>query len=163
VSGVWEVEVIRFTVPGDPVAKGRPRVVRVGAGVRGVTPAKTRRYEAIVAECAAMARSAAGGEWPLPASACLRVEVDAVFRRPGGRFRRKDPGGRIPRGRRPDLDNVLKAVLDGIDRAGIWQDDAQVVEVAVRKWDGAIVGERRERRSEPPCCEVRIGLAGGAE
>jgi len=37
---------IRLTVPGEPVAKGRPRVTKWGA----YTPEKTKNYETLVRE-----------------------------------------------------------------------------------------------------------------
>ena len=154
---------LTFIIPGEPCAKGRPRVFVNGGKARGVTPKKTRNYEAMVAECAATAREESGGVWPLPAGTPVRVEVDAVFRRAGGLFRAKDSDEMIPRAKRPDVDNVAKAVLDGMDKAGIWQDDAQVVELVARKWDGAIVGLRRERRSEAPHVVVVLTVIGAPE
>lgn len=34
---------------------------------------------------------------------------------------------------KPDLDKLLRAVLDGLTDAGIWKDDSQVVSVLARK------------------------------
>lgn len=39
----------------------------------------------------------------------------------------------MPDGRRRDIDNVAKAVLDAIGHAGIYQDDSQVHELIVRR------------------------------
>lgn len=139
---------LAFTIPGDPVAKGRPRVSMAGGFARAYTPKRTRTYESIVRDAAAAAVAQAGGSWPLAGP--LHVEIRAVFRRPGRLFRRSDPDGLIPHDRRPDLDNVVKAVLDGMDGAGVWQDDAQVAQATPSKWYGRIVGERREKRSQPP-------------
>ncbi|MBG4145971.1 RusA family crossover junction endodeoxyribonuclease, partial [Pseudomonas aeruginosa] len=43
---------VLFTVPGEPVGKGRPRIGRVGAHARMFTPAKTAAYEGLVAMAA---------------------------------------------------------------------------------------------------------------
>lgn len=141
---------LAFSIPGDPVAKGRGRAVvnKKTLRVRVVTPKTTRTYESIVRDAAAAAVAQAGGSWPLAGP--LNVEIRAVFRRPGRLFRRADPDGLIPHDRRPDLDNVVKAVLDGMDGAGVWQDDAQVAQLTAAKFYGRIVGERREKRSQPP-------------
>ncbi|WP_230964091.1 RusA family crossover junction endodeoxyribonuclease, partial [Pseudomonas aeruginosa] len=40
---------VMFTVPGEPVGKGRPRIGRVGAQARMFTPAKTANYEGLIA------------------------------------------------------------------------------------------------------------------
>lgn len=39
----------------------------------------------------------------------------------------------VPDKRRRDIDNVLKAILDAIGHAGIYEDDSQIVELHVRK------------------------------
>lgn len=39
----------------------------------------------------------------------------------------------MPDKRRRDLDNVLKALLDGLTHAGVWADDSQVVDLHIRK------------------------------
>lgn len=146
--------VLVFVIPGDPVAKGRPRVSTAGGFARAFTPKRTRVYESIVRDAAVRAVADAGGAWPLAGP--VRVELLAVFRRPGRLFRRKDPDGVVLHDRRPDLDNVIKAVLDGMDGAGVWQDDAQVAEVTARKVYGRIVGERRDKVSGAPHVAVRV-------
>ena len=154
-----------FRVPGDPTAKGRPRVSAVGGFARAYTPAKTRAYEAVVCHHATIARDDASWDMedaghPFPWSGPLRVELVAVFKRPGRLFRKADPAGRILHDKRPDLDNVVKAILDGMDKAGVWGDDAQVCEIDARKVYGAIVGERREKTSEPAGVFVTVRRIG---
>jgi len=39
----------------------------------------------------------------------------------------------MPDKRRRDLDNVLKALLDGLTHSGVWGDDSQVVDLRIRK------------------------------
>lgn len=95
----------RFTVPGEPVPKGRPRVVRNKATgrVHGVTPKKTASFEGLVRLCAASARPAG---WPMRCD--YKVEIVAVMPRRG-----------------VDLDNAVKSLLDGCNTV-LWADDAQV-------------------------------------
>lgn len=143
-----DAPLLAFTIPGEPVAKGRPKVSTAGGFARAYTPKRTRTYEGIVRDAAAAAVEQAGGDWPLVGP--LHVDIRAVFKRPGRLFRRADHDGLIPHDRRPDLDNVIKAVLDGMDGAGVWQDDAQVAELSASKFYGLVVGERREKRSQPP-------------
>jgi len=44
----------------------------------------------------------------------VRVDIVAVMKRPQRLQRKKDPPGRVEHASRADLDNVVKAVLDGI-------------------------------------------------
>jgi crossover junction endodeoxyribonuclease RusA len=39
----------------------------------------------------------------------------------------------VPDQRRRDLDNLLKAVLDGMTHAGVWLDDSQIDELQIRR------------------------------
>lgn len=39
----------------------------------------------------------------------------------------------MPDKRRRDLDNILKALLDGLTHAGVWLDDSQIVDLRIRK------------------------------
>jgi Holliday junction resolvase RusA-like endonuclease len=128
-------EPLQFLVDGDPVGKGRPRAALVGKRVRMYTPAKTTRYEARV-------RRAIPADAP-PVVGMCRVTVDIVYRRPGRR------PSHIPRPMwdaglayhvgKQDVDNVVKAVLDGLQMkhpssGARWLDDDRwVVELSARK------------------------------
>lgn len=114
--------VVSLYIPGQPVPKLRPRVVRRG-GLHAITPEKTRAYEATVAAVAL-----AKGRWILAGP--LRVEMVAVFARP----KRVKADGRTPHDKRPDLDNVVKSAIDGLARHF---DDGQVVEIHARKFYAA--------------------------
>ena len=105
-----------FDVPGQPVGKGRPRFARVGNGVRTYTPKTTLDYEARVAwRCANRLTKAP-----------VRVVIHAVFKRPKRLQRRADPDGLIWHAAKPELDKVIKAVLDGC-QGRAYADDRQVV------------------------------------
>jgi Holliday junction resolvase RusA-like endonuclease len=40
----------------------------------------------------------------------------------------------VPHGKKPDLDNLLKAVMDAMSNIGVWEDDALVYAVDSSKW-----------------------------
>lgn len=125
---------IAFEVPGTPIGKGRPRVTTIGGHARMYTPTKTAHYEHQVA---AAARYAMGGL--LPIAGAVRVTVFAYLPIPVSWSKRKQLAAAafqlLPTSK-PDLDNVCKAVLDGIN--GIcFVDDAQVVALETGKWFGA--------------------------
>ena len=95
-----EAQQIMFIVPGQPQPKARARVVNG----HGYTPAKTKVYERLIANCAAVEIRRT---WPLDAR--YSVEVLACF----------------SDARRRDLDNVLKSVLDALNNLA-YADDSQV-------------------------------------
>lgn len=39
----------------------------------------------------------------------------------------------MPDKRRRDLDNILKAALDGLTHAGVWEDDSQIDHLSIRR------------------------------
>ncbi len=105
---------LAFTVPGQPVPKERPRVVRG----RTYTPPRTAAYEALVGLHAMQATAnwarAMGRQWDRAARYSVTL---ALFR--------KDARG-------CDIDNLAKSALDGcIGAAGLWLDDSQIDELLV--------------------------------
>ena len=109
---------IIFTIPLTPVAKGRPRMTVVGGHARAYTPKKTRSFEASVA---VIASAYVKERYTGP----LRVDILAVLPRPKRLMRGKDNDGLVWAPKRPDADNIRKAVLDGLSPC--YDDDAQVV------------------------------------
>lgn len=126
-----------FTVPGQPVGKGRPRIGKVGNHARMFTPAKTVSYESTVALAAQQAMAGA----PLihgPASAVLRLTL-AI---PASWSRKKQEqarAGAVLPTTKPDADNVVKAIFDAINGV-VWRDDSQVVELTLTKVYGSTPG-----------------------
>lgn len=118
----------RFTVPGKPVAKQRPRMTLTG---RVYTPSETTRYERLVA-----ASASAQGVRPMVGP--VRVSMEIRFPIPASWTKaRKIHADGAPHSQRPDLDNIAKAVLDGLNGVA-WHDDAQVACVSAEKrWDAA--------------------------
>jgi crossover junction endodeoxyribonuclease RusA len=96
---------LQMTVPGRPVPKARPRM---GANGHVYTPAETKAAEGAIGWAA---RSILRGR--RPASGPLLVT--AVFY--------------VADRRRRDVDNLLKTVMDGLNRIA-WDDDSQVVQVS---------------------------------
>ena len=66
----------------------------------------------------------------------VRVDIVAVFQRPVVMHGKKYHDGLIPHSVRPDIDNVAKACLDGIQAANglIWHDDGQVQCLRAESW-----------------------------
>ena len=102
-----------FFVEGDPVPKGRGRIMSSGAKRWNVTPAKTRLYEAAVRETAEIAVDGYG-----PYEGPLYAKLTFYLPRP-------KTATRMWPFVKPDLDNLAKSVLDGLNGV-VLHDDAQV-------------------------------------
>ena len=146
--------VLSFVVPGEAVPKGRPRFFIRGGQVRVITPEKTVAYEKRVAAAARAAVNQLGG-WAVGQRVPLALEVVSIHERPQRLFRLADEGYRAPKTTKPDADNVAKAVMDGLQRARLFQDDSQVAQVGCLKLFAKIL-DRRERTTEAPFVHVTL-------
>lgn len=132
---------ISFFIPGEPIAKGRGRAAVVAGRAHVFTPAKTRGYENLVKELAAMKMD--GGA---PTDQPVRVEVVVQLPVPKSmskRDRKLLAGGAIWPAKRPDLDNCVKAVTDGMNKI-VFCDDNQICMLVGRKIYSDIPGVRVE-------------------
>src|SRR6056297_2121517 len=113
---------VSFTIPGKPFAKQRARAF----GSRVYTPAETRSFEQQVGAIAAQ-------HFGAPMVGPVFVEITATFE-PAKSWSKRKREAAIgePHTQRPDLDNCVKAILDGLNRIA-WGDDGQVAELRVRK------------------------------
>lgn len=114
-----------FTVDGEPKGKARPRFTRGG---RTYTPKKTVEYERAIKN----AFLAAGGTLTnLP----VTVSINAYYKTPASATKKKAvqmmSGGILPT-KKPDTDNIAKAVCDALNGVA-YHDDAQVCILHVKK------------------------------
>lgn len=115
---------ITFTVPGIPVAKGRPRVCKTHT----FTPQKTKDAEYNIQVYALQA-----GVKCIEAPAEVKLEVSFHFPYTKSYPKRlRTEGLPEPHTSRPDLDNLLKTVKDGLNKIA-YDDDSQVTVVVMRK------------------------------
>lgn len=131
------INAICFTVPGEPQGKGRAKIVKIGGFSRMATPAKTVAYEGLVAH---EAQAAMRGAEPFDGACALEVDVVcSVPKSATKRFAADALTGRARPTKKPDADNVLKAICDGMNGV-VWKDDVQAVEVRVSKRYGQTPG-----------------------
>jgi Holliday junction resolvase RusA-like endonuclease len=126
-----------FTVEGIPVGKGRPKFARRGNFVTAYTPKKTVDYESTVK---AAGQSAMGSSEPLetPISLYLyvRVPIPASYSK---KAKEACLSGLQKPTKKPDLDNILKAISDALN--GIcYKDDSQIVNIHVSKVYATVPG-----------------------
>lgn len=121
---------MKFTIPGPPKGKARPRVVRTKNGhSHTYTPEQTVVYENAVK----FAYVTAGGKMMYGQ---LRMVIDAFFQIPKSTSKKMYAemlAGKARPTSKPDSDNLLKAVADALNGIA-YRDDACVVDVVVRKW-----------------------------
>ena len=116
-------------ISGQPQGKGRPRFTRTG---KAYTPDKTKEYE----------RRIQAAAWKAMQEAKLKlterfvaVDVIAFMEIPkswSNVKRMEAEYGAIQHTTKPDLDNIVKAALDGIEGA-VYASDKQVTSIKARK------------------------------
>lgn len=116
---------IVIEIPGEIVAKGRPRFTRVG---HAYTPAKTRQFEKVVGMYTrqTIKKTLEGA---------LEVYITVQKRPPKSWSKKKRKAaleGKIHPAVRPDIDNYGKSILDGMDGIA-FKDDNQICSLNMKK------------------------------
>jgi Holliday junction resolvase RusA-like endonuclease len=121
---------VYFVVYGTPIGKGRPRATSRGGFVRMYTDAKTLGFEAAVADEARTAMSS----WEL-FDTPMQLKLSAYYPIPKSWSKKKRQlavDGEIYPQVKPDLDNVMKAILDALNGV-VYADDSQVINLVATK------------------------------
>lgn len=122
---------VRFEIPGEPTGKGRPRFSKFG-GPR--SPEKTVLYENLIKTC----YSAQCHDFMFEQGKQLDVRIIAYYTIPQSisKKRRQRMLDKIERPlKKPDADNVVKVVLDALNKIAYY-DDTQVVDLQIRRFYG---------------------------
>lgn len=136
---------IYFKHNGEAVGKGRPRVSRRGNYVHTYTPEKTRvfeeaiRYEFMASTCETM--PVYSRETPLKAVIHIGTAIPKSYSK---KKRETCLAGELAPSKKPDIDNILKAIFDALNGYA-YEDDAQIVEIVADK-----------KYTESPYIEVTI-------
>lgn len=123
---------IRFTIPGKPFGKQRPRVVNRGKFSTAYTPKETVQYENLVK---LYYEQAAHGEM-FPEDAMLDVKIFAFYEIPKSTSKKKRAdmlANKIRPTKKPDFDNIGKIICDSLNMVA-YHDDSSVVDAQVRKF-----------------------------
>lgn len=131
---------VAFEVLGAPVAKGRPRFSRQNGRPHVHTDAKTESYEGLVKfKARAAMRSAAPYAGPVRLVIYIGLPIPASWSQ---KRQSAAAAGLIGATKKPDADNVVKALKDGMNGV-VYVDDGQVVDLIVSK-----------RYTRTPCARV---------
>jgi Holliday junction resolvase RusA-like endonuclease len=128
---------VSFTVPGEPIGKGRPRATTRAGHAALYTPKKTANYESLIAHAAHQAMAGA-----VPLECACQVQLSITVGVPASWSKKKQAAallGEVLPTKKPDTDNVVKAVFDGMNGV-VWRDDVQAVDLFVRKRYGSTPG-----------------------
>lgn len=119
----------------EPVAQQRPRAVRTRGGVRMYDPDKSRKFKEEIAGLIAADMIQYKQE---KITGPLKVVLNFYFKVPASysKKRRQDIVDGVELfTKRPDVDNLAKAVLDALNGV-LYVDDSQIVELSVCKHYG---------------------------
>ena len=117
---------ICFLIPGQPKGKARPRVTRNGT----YTPKATREFEALIRSC--YAKNC--GSFSFPPGVPLCATIHAYFAIPKS-YSKKQREALVfqPHPKKPDADNIAKAVLDSLN-GHAFSDDGAIARLTVHKF-----------------------------
>jgi Holliday junction resolvase RusA-like endonuclease len=129
--------IISVFVSGDPKGQPRPRAFAFNGKARVYDAGTAEGWKSQIAEAL---KPWAGTMEPGP----IAVRAAFYFRRPKGHFRTNGqikPAAPARHTQKPDVDNLLKALLDCGSVIGLWRDDDQVVRADTSKhWAGGDAG-----------------------
>lgn len=128
----------QLTIDGVPVAKGRPRLGRYGT----YTPKKTQEYEEYVKMCwVAKYGAIQPAEQPLEVNIVFYLPIPKSYSK---KQRAEILNGRLKHTKKPDIDNLIKSVLDALNGLA-YVDDSKIIKAAAEK-----------QYSEKPRTEIQI-------
>ena len=127
--------VIQFFALGEPKGQPRPRAVSINGSIRMYTPSIVKGWRTSIK----IAAINAGVRPAEPIAGPISVNLGFVFERPKSHFRsgkyshQLKPGTIEDHIKKPDVDNLSKAVLDVLTELKFWQDDSQVTHLSATK------------------------------
>lgn len=118
---------ITLTVPGKPLGKQRPRVLRNGITY---TPKETVNYETLVKQLYITQHFCKQLEGP------IKMHIKAYFPIPKSVSKKKREEmitGKTRPVKKPDVDNIIKIIADSLNGLA-YRDDSQIVECTIEKY-----------------------------
>lgn len=134
---------VKFSVPGEPQGKGRPRSAVIKGKnkkpkIINYTPDKTVIYENLVKT----EYERQVGKIRFPDDEPLDMRIIAYYRIPqtaSKKVQQLMEAGEIRPTKKPDMDNIVKAIADSLNDVA-YRDDKQIVDCLIRKFTLGIRG-----------------------
>lgn len=124
-----------FEVPGDAKAKQRPKFSTFGGHVRAITPKQTVEYEHWVKLCYNNELIKNGCQLDYDKTKPINMQIEVYFAPPTSVSKKKTDAmlqDVIKHTKKPDLDNIIKCITDGLNRIA-YDDDKQIVSLSATK------------------------------
>lgn len=124
--------VLAFDIPGQPIGQGRPKFSTINGHARAYDPEKSRNYKAYIRMLATQAMKDRG--FTMIEGPCV-LRIDAYFEVPKSKskkFREAALSGLEYPTKKPDIDNIIKAIQDALNGLA-YKDDALIVRLGVTK------------------------------
>jgi Holliday junction resolvase RusA-like endonuclease len=130
VVGLAELREWSFEVGAEPVGQPRPRfrIMRMGRRLIGKAYSPTGKHSELKSAVRNAACRAVGKVSTIDSAVAVTIECwmpKAV----------SDRSARWWHSKKPDIDNIAKCVLDGLNDSGIWSDDSRVAILNISKID----------------------------
>ena len=125
--------VLAFDIPGQPIGQGRPKFSTINGHARAYDPEKSRNYKAYVRMLATQAMKDTGFEMIDGPCAVL---INAFFEVPKSKSKKFREAALLDQERptkKPDADNIVKAIQDALNGL-TYKDDACIVHLACQKF-----------------------------
>ena len=116
---------LSISVPGK-AASGRPRIKAGGRGMYNVKPVRDWMNHT-----RSMAVAQVANQIPKPVPIGIMMNFYLPWPKGTPKAKALTYG---PHPERPDIDNLMKPVLDALSEAGLWGDDSQIDTLGAQKW-----------------------------
>ena len=124
---------LQFDIPGSPIGQGRPKFSTINGHAVAYDPEKSRNYKAYVKLLATQAMKEQGFE--MIEGPCS-LDILAFFEVPKSKskkFKERALEGLERPTKKPDADNIVKAILDALNKLA-YKDDSSIVYLSVGKY-----------------------------
>ena len=127
------MKILKIVIPGSPIGQGRPKFSTINGHPKAYDPEKSQNYKAYVRMIATQAMKDTGFE--MIDGPCA-VIINAFFEVPKSKSKRFREAALLDQERptkKPDADNIVKAIQDALNGL-TYKDDAYIVYLACQKF-----------------------------